>query len=292
MDFIPTLSISATTRESRACSVGFGPLVTADWLRRHVDDADLRVIDFRWYLQGKNGRDEFMQGHVPHAVFLNLEAVTGTDGGGRHPLPSVARFEREMRRCGVSDETKVVAYDDAGGATAARLWFLLGYFGHRSQAVLDGGVEAWGGPLATEVERFPAGDFKARHPDPSRVLDYDTVRTLGGVPLIDARAGERYRGEKEPIDPKAGHIPGAISAPFTENLDSEKRFRSPAELRRRYEALGAGDGAVFYCGSGVNATHDILAMEIAGLPGARLYAGSWSDWCNRPGAPVATGPEP
>ena len=271
--------------------MAFGPLVDADWLRMHLDDGDLRVIDFRWYLQGRNGRDELVRGHIPRAAFVDLEHVTGKQGGGRHPLPSAEQFEREMRLRGVSDGTKVVVYDDSGGATAARLWFLLGYFGHRAQAVLDGGIQAWGGPLETKVEVFAPGNFTAKAPDRSRTIHFEDVRALRGVPLIDARAGERYRGETEPIDPKAGHIPGALSAPFTENLDADKRFKSPQELRGRYEALGAGGGAVFYCGSGVNATHHILAMEIAGLPDARLYAGSWSDWSNRD-APVATGDKP
>jgi thiosulfate/3-mercaptopyruvate sulfurtransferase len=146
-------------------------------------------------------------------------------------------------------------------------------------------------PLEDEVEVFAPGRFTAREADRSRVLDYNAVRKLRGVPLVDARAGERYRGEKEPIDPKAGHIPGALSAPFSGNLGPDGRFKSPDELRRRFEDLGAQDGAVFYCGSGVNATHDMLAMEVAGLPNARLYAGSWSDWSNRD-APVATGSEP
>ena len=269
----------------------FGPLVDADWLHRHVDDGDVRVIDFRWYLSGRSGHDEFRRAHIPGAVFLDLERLTGRDGGGRHPLPTAEQLKREMRVCGVNGDTKVVAYDDTGGATAARLWFLLGYFGHRAQAVLDGGIQAWGEPLQVEVVAVEPGSFNARTPDRSRILDFEDVRLLEGVPLIDARAGERYRGETEPIDPKAGHIPGALSAPFTENLDANQRFKSPEELRRRYEQLGAGAGAVFYCGSGVNATHHILAMEIAGLSDARLYAGSWSDWSNRD-APVATGEQP
>lgn len=272
--------------------MAFGPLVDAEWLRSHIEDPDVRVIDFRWYLQGRNGRDEFRRGHIPHSVFLELDAVTGRQGGGRHPLPDAHQFEEQMRICGVSGDTKVVAYDDTGGATAARLWFMLGYFGHRAQAVLDGGIQAWGEPLETEVEAVPRGSFVASPPDRSRVLDYEAVRGLQGVPLIDARAGERYRGETEPVDPKAGHIPGALSAPFTSNLDEKKRFRSPTDLRWRFEELGAARGAVFYCGSGVNATHNILAMEIAGLPNARLYAGSWSDWSNRDDAPVATGDKP
>jgi thiosulfate/3-mercaptopyruvate sulfurtransferase len=193
-----------------------------------------------------------------------------------------------MRQAGVDLETRVVVYDDTGGSTAARLWFLLRLFGHHEQAVLDGGLQAWGQPLDTAVPAVESGEFKARESDRSRVLDFEAVRSLQGIPLIDARAGERYRGESEPIDPKAGRIPGALNAPFAENLGPDRRFKSPGELRQRYEALGAEDGAVFYCGSGVNATHHILAMEIAGLPNARLYAGSWSDWSNRE-APVATG---
>jgi len=191
----------------------------------------------------------------------------------------------------VDQTTNVVAYDDAGGSVAARLWFLLGYFGHSAQAVLDGGLQAWGGPLETEVPTVQPGHFRAELAGAERVLDFEEVRSLSGVPLIDARAGERYRGETEPVDPKAGHVPGALSAPFADNLGPDGRFKSAAELRRRYEALGAQNGAVFYCGSGVNATHHLLAMEIAGLPNARLYAGAWSDWSRRD-APVATGSEP
>ena len=271
--------------------MAFGPLVDAGWLRKHLNDRNVRVIDFRWYLHGRHGRDEYLRGHIPGAVFLDLERVTGKEGGGRHPLPSADQLENEMRLRGVDPDTKVVVYDDAGGSIAARLWFLLGYFGHRAQAVLDGGLQAWGEPLEDEVQVFAPGLFKAREPDRSLVLDFAAVRAIGNVPVIDARAGERYRGEKEPIDPKAGHIPGALSAPYTENLGPDRRFKSPADLRRRYAELGAEGGAVFYCGSGVNATHHLLAMAVAGLPNARLYAGSWSDWSNRD-APVATGPEP
>jgi thiosulfate/3-mercaptopyruvate sulfurtransferase len=269
----------------------FGPLVDAGWLHDHLGDADLRVIDFRWYLLGRKGRDEYSRGHIPGALFLDLEHVTGKEGGGRHPLPTAEQFEQAMRKAGVSGSTRVVVYDDAGASVAARLWFLLGYFGHRYQAVLDGGISAWEGPLDTEPTLVEAGDFVAEKPDTSRVLSHEDVARITGVPVIDARAGERYRGEKEPIDPKAGHIPGALSAPFTENVATDGRFKSPEELRRRYAHLGAQQGAVFYCGSGVNASQHLLAMAIAGLPGARLYAGSWSDWSNRD-LPVATGEQP
>jgi thiosulfate/3-mercaptopyruvate sulfurtransferase len=272
--------------------MAFGPLVDADWMRAHLHDPDLRVIDFRWYLLRRNGRDEYQGGHIPGAVFVDLESVTGKQGGGRHPLPSAEQFEEEMQRAGVNMNTRVVVYDDATAApTASRLWFLLGLFGHRAQAVLDGGLQAWASPLEMDIPSIQLGDFRAAQPDMSRVLDCEAVSALHGVPLIDARAGERYRGEAEPIDPKAGHIPGARNLPYTENLTPDGRFKSPDELRRQFGALGIKEGAVFYCGSGVNATQQLLAMEIAGLPNARLYAGSWSDWSNRD-LPVATGQHP
>jgi thiosulfate/3-mercaptopyruvate sulfurtransferase len=196
-----------------------------------------------------------------------------------------------MRKAGIDDNDRVVVYDDAGASVAARLWFLLGWFGHGAQAVLDGGLQAWGKPLETSIAFPAAGSFEARAPDRARILDFDEVCRLEGVPVLDARAGERYRGEHEPVDPKAGHIPGAVSAPWMDNLGPDGRFKSPEELRERFAALGADDRAVVYCGSGVNATHHLLAMDVAGLRGGRLYAGSWSDWSNRD-APVATGKEP
>jgi thiosulfate/3-mercaptopyruvate sulfurtransferase len=271
----------------------FGPIVSPEWLHDHIDDPSLRIVDFRWYLLGGKGSEAYAKGHIPGAVFVDLAAVTGKDGGGRHPLPSGAQFEREMQRAGVSRNTKVVAYDDVGGSVASRLWFLLRFFGHESQAVLDGGIGAWGGPLEAEARRAAPGDFKSIEPDRSGILDFEDVRRLTGVPLIDARAGERYRGEKEPVDPKAGHIPGALSAPWAENLGPDGKFKSPEDLRKRFAELGIDrdQGAVAYCGSGVNATHDLLAMELAGIRNGRLYAGSWSDWSSRD-APVATGKEP
>jgi thiosulfate/3-mercaptopyruvate sulfurtransferase len=271
----------------------FGPIVSPEWLHEHLDDPNLRIVDFRWYLLGGKGRDAYERGHIPGAVFVDLEAVTGKEGGGRHPLPTGEQFQEEMQKAGISAATRVVAYDDVGGSVASRLWFLLGLFGHDAQAVLDGGVGAWGKLLTTEVPAVARGSFRSAEPQRSRILDFDDVRKLAGVALLDARAGERYRGEKEPIDPKAGHIPGALSAPWAENLGPDGRFKSADELRQRFAQLGVDDekGAVCYCGSGVNATHDLLAMEIAGLTKGRLYAGSWSDWSNRD-APIATGPNP
>jgi len=271
----------------------FGPIVSPEWLHEHIDADDLRVIDFRWYLMGGKGRDAYEKGHIPGAAFVDLEAVTGREGGGRHPLPTAKQFETEMQRAGVGPRTRVVAYDDAGGSIAARLWFLLRIFGHESQAVLNGGLAGWGGPLDTDEPAVARGAFRSSGPDRSGILDFEAVRKLAGVPLIDARAGERYRGEKEPVDPKAGHIPGAHSAPWAENLGPDGRFKSPAELRKRFADVGINPdkGAVAYCGSGVNATHDLLAMELAGIKNGRLYAGSWSDWSSRD-APVATGKDP
>jgi thiosulfate/3-mercaptopyruvate sulfurtransferase len=269
----------------------FGPLVSPEWLRAHVGDARLRIIDFRWYLGARRGADAYAAGHVPGAVFVDLESVTG-EGSGRHPLPTGAQFEAAMRAAGVSAESRVVVYDDARGSVAGRLWFLLRWYGHTAQAVLDGGIKAWGGGLETEVPAVARGDFEARPPDHSRILDYQAVARLEGVPLLDARVGERYRGETEPVDPKAGHIPGARNAPWTGNLREDGRFKSKEELRERFRELGVeeGSGVVVYCGSGVNACHDLLAMELAGISDTRLYAGSWSDWSRRD-APVATGPD-
>jgi thiosulfate/3-mercaptopyruvate sulfurtransferase len=276
----------------------FGPLVTPEWLREHMRDPDLRVIDFRWYLTGRQGRDAYLGGHIPGAVFVDLDAVTG-EGAGRHPLPTKQQFQDEMRRAGVSASSRVVVYDDAGGSIAARLWFLLGWFGHGAQAVLDSGLQGWGQPLETKLPMVTPGDFKAKAPQRSRIMDFRSVKRLSkggagaGRLIVDARVGERYRGEHEPIDPKKGHVPGAISAPWIDNLDADARFKSPDELRHRYKALGVDGkaGAVVYCGSGVNACHDLLALELAGITDVKLYEGSWSDWSHQD-APVATGDKP
>ncbi|TMB97497.1 MAG: sulfurtransferase [Chloroflexi bacterium] len=277
----------------------FGPLVSPEWLHEHIGEPDLRVVDFRWYLTGRQGRDAYLGGHIPGAVFVDLDAVTGK-GPGRHPLPAKQQFQYEMRRAGVGAASRVVVYDDAGGSIAARLWFLLGWFGHGAQAVLDSGLQGWGQPLETAVPMVTPGDFKAKAPQKTRIMDFSQVKRLSnasgaraGRVLVDARVGERYRGEHEPIDPKKGHIPGAVSAPWIDNLDADARFKSPDQLRRRYEALGVDGsaGAVVYCGSGVNACHDLLALELAGIGDVKLYEGSWSDWSQQ-NAPVATGDKP
>ena len=269
----------------------FGPVVSPEWLREHLDDPDVRVIDFRWYLDGSRGRDAYAQGHIPGAVFVDLEAVTGSEGPGRHPLPSRTQLEMEMRKAGVNRGTKVVAYDDVGGAVAARLWFLLRWFGHDQQAVLDGGIKAWGSALSSEMVTLTPGSFSSTEPDRHKIATFDELQGRAGL-LIDTRVAERYRGDTEPVDPKAGHVPGAKNAPWTGNLAPNGRFKAPDELRKRFADMGIvrAEDVVVYCGSGVNACHNLLALELAGLGEASLYAGSWSDWSRRD-LPIATGDE-
>jgi len=273
-----------------------GPLVYAAWLAPHLGDPDLRVIDFRWQ-EGKPGRTGYEAGHIPGAVFVDLE-VEGLSGhqmgGGRHPLAEREAFQAAMREAGVNRDSIVIVYDDLNGFTACRLWWMLRYFGHQAVAVLDNGLAGWSGPLETGWHAVPSGDFLAGEPSTVMKLDYEGVRELTGEAiLLDARRPTRYRGEFEPTDPRAGHIPGAFSAPWGGNLDSAGRFKTPDELRCRFGDLGVEDGShvVAYCGSGVSACVNLLALELAGLPGARLYPGSWSDWSTRSDAPVATGDE-
>ena len=230
-------------------------------------------------------------------MWTDLETdLAGPPGtGGRHPLPTPADAEAAMRRLGVSDGRAVVVYDDADGSVAARAWWLLRWLGHGDVRLLDGGLAAWtaaGLPLEQDETNPEPGDFSAR-PGAMPVLDADAAAALAtaGV-LLDARAAERFRGEVEPVDPVAGHVPGARSAPTTGNVGADGRFLDPAALRDRFAAVGATDddapvGA--YCGSGVTAAHTVLALEVAGIPAA-LYAGSWSEWVTDPSRPVATGP--
>ncbi|GAA2215611.1 sulfurtransferase [Nonomuraea monospora] len=253
------------------------------------------VLDVRWRLGGPPGIDFYREGHVEGAVFCDLDTdlAAPPGAGGRHPLPNAAAFQAAMRRLGVSDGRPVVVYDDAAATVAARAWWALRYFGHQDVRVLDGGLPAWteaGLPVTKEVPRPEEGDFTAR-PDGMPALSADEAAELAtrGV-LLDARAGERYRGEVEPVDPVAGHVPGALSAPTTGNVGPDGRFLAPEALRARFAGLGVRDGVATgaYCGSGVTAAHEVLALEVAGLP-ASLYVGSWSDWVSDPSRPVATG---
>ncbi|MGN9841636.1 sulfurtransferase [Nonomuraea sp. H19] len=256
---------------------------------------DVTVLDVRWRLGGPPGVELYREGHLEGAVYCDLDTdLAAPPGeGGRHPLPEAEAFQRAMRRLGVRDGRPVVVYDDAGSTVAARAWWALRYFGHQDVRVLDGGLAAWteAGLPATKEAPVPAeGDFTAR-PGGMPVLAAAEAGALAteGV-LLDARAGERYRGEVEPVDPVAGHVPGAVSAPTTENVGPDGRFRDPAALRARFAELGVGEGVQVgaYCGSGVTAAHEVLALEVAGLPAA-LYVGSWSNWVADPSRPVATG---
>jgi thiosulfate/3-mercaptopyruvate sulfurtransferase len=249
------------------------------------------ILDVRWKLGGPPGHGEYLQGHIPGAVFVDLDTELATHGepaDGRHPLPSPDAFQAAARRWGVTLDRPVVVYDGAGNLAAARAWWLLRWAGVPDVRLLDGALPAWGGPLATDDVQPVASDVVLPG-GALPTLEADDVEAFAasGV-LLDARAGERYRGEVEPIDPVAGHIPGAVSAPTTENLGADGRFLGAEQLRARFASFGEGPVGV-YCGSGVTAAHEIAALAIAGIDAA-LYAGSWSQWSNQPGRPVATGP--
>lgn len=258
------------------------------------------VLDARWRLAGPPGIEDYRAGHVPGAVFADLETdLAAPPGvGGRHPLPAAGDFQTAMRRAGISQSSAVVVYDDGDSAAAARAWWTLRYYGHGRVRVLDGGFRAWttaGHPVSAEIPQPPLGSFTAR-PGGMPLLDAAAAAGLArsGL-LLDARAAERYRGETEPVDPVAGHIPGAVSAPTLENAGPDGRFLDGAALRQRFAALGVSGVPVTtvgaYCGSGVTAAHEVLALALAGIPAA-LYAGSWSSWITDPHRPVATGPAP
>ncbi|MER6447346.1 sulfurtransferase [Streptomyces venezuelae] len=256
------------------------------------------LLDVRWQLGGPDQRPAYEAGHLPGAVYVDLDReLAGPPGkGGRHPLPDPEAFGGAMRRAGVTADGPVVVYDGGLGWAAARAWWLLRWTGHPNVRVLDGGLAAWtssGGTVTADRVTPAEGDFKPT-PGALGLLDADAaaLRARAGV-LLDARAGERYRGEVEPIDPVGGHIPGALSAPTTENVGPDGRFLPADVLRARFEALGAtGGGAVgVYCGSGVSGAHEVLALEVAGIE-SDLYAGSWSEWSGDPARPVATGPDP
>jgi thiosulfate/3-mercaptopyruvate sulfurtransferase len=280
-------------------------LVDAEALAAELaDDPAPVLLDVRWRLGGPPGIDSYRQGHLPGAVFADLDRdLAGPPGpAGRHPLPDAAAFQAAMRAAGVSRDRPVVVYDDGDATIAARGWWTLRYFGHQDVRVLDGGYRAWAGAglEVTTAEPAPApGDFTAE-PGHMPVLDAAGAQAVARTGLLlDARSPERYRGETEPVDPVAGHIPGAVSAPTAGNVNPEGTFKGVAELTARFDALGAlgvGPGAgtpggaavAAYCGSGVTAAHEVLALMLVGIPAA-LYVGSWSNWVADPARPVATG---
>lgn len=267
--------------------------MSASWLEACLEDrsgfavpgepSQIVVADVRWFLDGRDGRSDYESGHIPGAVWIDLDhslAAAPSAASGRHPLPDPETFAEAMSDAGIGDATMVLAYDTTGGMTAGRLVWMLRSIGRRA-ALLDGGLASWRRPLEAgpASEPQPAPFTPVAWP-PTRVATMEEVASGVGV-LVDARAPERYSGEVEPVDAMAGHIPGAVNLPFSGNLGPDGRFKPAAELRERFAAAGAGPGSdlVAYCGSGVSACHDLLAFEAAGLGTGRLYPGSWSQWC-------------
>lgn len=275
-------------------------IIDAATLSVHLDDPDWVVMDCRFSLSDPEaGRQAYAESHLPGARYAHLdEDLSGpiTPATGRHPLPDPLKLARKLGAWGIGNDTQVVAYDDMGGILAAsRLWWLLRWLGHDACAVLDGGFTTWqqaGLPLGEQLPAIPPQRFEARPVDRLWLTTAQVGALSARELLLDARTAVRYRGEQEPVDPVAGHIPGAVNLPTEANLRTDGRFRPTDELRERFLAVmnGRASAAVVHgCGSGVTACHNLLAMEAAGLSGSRLYAGSWSEWIRDPNRPVATG---
>jgi thiosulfate/3-mercaptopyruvate sulfurtransferase len=279
-------------------------LISAPQLAAHIDDPRFVVVDCRHDLMNlAAGREGYAIGHLPNAVFADIESdLSGprrdADGvfRGRHPLPDRAMLLETLRGWGIDDDTQVVAYDAHGGMFAARLWWLLRWLGHPAVAVLDGGLAAWQSnrlPLSTEAARIRRGAISDRAPLVQTVSADEMLANLGSGArtVVDARSPDRFRGENETIDPVGGHIPGAKNRFFKDNLQADGRFKAPVQLKAEFAPLLDDPAkAIMQCGSGVTACHNLLALELAGMPGAALYPGSWSEWCADPSRPVATGP--
>lgn len=282
----------------------FSTLISTADLAAHLDDPAWVVVDVRHDLAKPErwGEERYAEGHLPGARFAHVDrdlSAPKTGRNGRHPLPAPDDAARVLGRLGIGAESQVVAYDSGSGMFAARLWWMLRWLGHEAAAVLDGGFEKWnreGRPVTTNVPTVQARAFPVRRVSaPLSATDVERAMTDGSLLLVDARAPERFRGEIEPLDPVAGHIPGARNRPYAANLNPDLTFKSADALRREFSALlGSTPPArvAHYCGSGVTACHNVLAMDIAGLPGGALYPGSWSEWVADRSRPVATGEEP
>jgi thiosulfate/3-mercaptopyruvate sulfurtransferase len=277
-------------------------LISAATLARHLEDPAFIVVDCRHNLSDVDaGERAYRSAHLPGAVFLHLDRdLSGVKTGrnGRHPLPEIDALAARFGRAGIDATRQVVAYDQNNGMAASRLWWLLHWLGHQAVAVLDGGVDRWRAEGRPLTDALPAPRATRFVPGPAAptASTKEILRHLGDNALLvlDARAPERYRGEVEPIDPVAGHIPGARNRPYTDNLTPQGTFKPAATLRAEYAALlgsSPPDAVVHQCGSGVTACHNALAMSIAGLPGSRLYPGSWSEWIADPTRPTARGTE-
>lgn len=266
------------------------PVVDHAWLAEHAEE--VKLADVRWYLDGRSGRDAYEHGHIPGAVFVDLERWLSGHGGaevGRHPLPDPALFAEGMSSLGIADGSKVVAYDDAGGVIAARLVWMLRALGEGA-ALLDGGLQSYSGVLQIGTVNPVPAKFSTRPWPKDRLADIDEASDVKKV-VIDARNRDRFRGEADPVDPRAGHIPGAINIPCRENLNTDGTFLPSHVLRQRFEDAGVreGEDVISYCGSGVTACHNLLAMEFVGLGKGRLFPGSWSQYSNSSERPVSTG---
>lgn len=281
--------------------MSYSTLISAAELAQHLGSPTWVVVDCRFSLADLSaGEEAYRAGHIPGAHYAHLDRdLSGpvTPTSGRHPLPDTAKLAQRLGEWGITEHTQVVAYDDAGGAFAARLWWLLRFLGHDRVAVLDGGYSAWtrgGHPASTDVAEPRPGVF-VPSADPSQWITSAALEGLvadGSIKLIDARDPERFQGEVEPIDSVAGHVPGAVNLPFKQNLTAEGTFQSPEALRARFAVHAEGrnpETIVHMCGSGVTACHNVLAMEHAGIGGSRLYAGSWSEWIRDGSRPVTTG---
>ncbi|MDP9007984.1 MAG: sulfurtransferase [Pseudomonadota bacterium] len=285
----------------------FTTLIDASALRELAGKADIVVIDCRFDLiQREGGRRAYLAGHIPGARYADLNrdlSAPVSANSGRHPLPLPKDFAATLTKWGIGDATQVIAYDDAGGSFAARAWWMLRWLGHTSVAVLDGGMKAWtvaGGTLESGAEQplpkaAPAGGRILAQANAAAVIDTANIAAFLSEPgnlLVDARAAERYAGSVEPIDAVAGHIAGAVNHPFSANLAPNGQFLPASELRRLWDARLAGREVAHVaamCGSGVTACHNLLSLEVAGLPGAKLYAGSWSEWIKDPNRPIGRG---
>lgn len=266
------------------------PVVSANWLEANLEQ--VVVADVRWYLDGRSGKDAFARGHIPRARWVDLDRhLAGPPDGfsGRHPLPDPSDFAASMSALGIGDDSVTVAYDDAGGTVAARLVWMLRSLG-ADAALLDGGMQAWQGRIETSHSSPDPASFSARPWPESAIASIEDVAGAQG-PIVDARAAERYQGIVEPIDPQAGHIPGATNLPCGENLGPDGRFLAPQVLKAAFAKAGLAQDtdAIVYCGSGVNACHHLVAMEFVGLTPARLYVGSWSQWSSTPGREIELG---
>lgn len=283
----------------------FTTLISAAEVAAHLDDPDWVIVDCRFTLADtEKGRRDYLAAHIPGAQYAHLDEDLSSaiipGKTGRHPLPAIDDFAATLSAWGIDARTQVVAYDDASAFIAGRLWWMLRWLGHDAVALLDGDWRLWqaeGRPMRSGAEPRTPRIFVPQ-PRPHLLATTDEIAANLGAPglkLFDVRTAERYRGDQGVTDPVAGHIPGALSAPYLANLDADGRYLSASELRERYEALlddTPAQEAIFYCGSGVSASHDLLALEIAGLGTARLYVGSWSEWIIDQARPVATGEQP